>query len=82
MSDDDIVQIAIAQARSHAAAVKTGCEITEKRYGRAIDALRAAYERAQLDPQAKIPTPLTAAISVLIAISEQDKQNIYGDKAA
>lgn len=76
-NENDIIELAMAHQRALAAAVKTGCEITERRYGRGIAGLRKAYEQACLDPNAKIPSPLTACIAALIALHQEDQTNLY-----
>lgn len=83
MNKDDfgtfIKDMAFGMAHSQAEALRTGCELTEKRYSRALIALRAAYEAALLDPKCVLTTPLTAAICAALAIHEQDRTNIYAN---
>jgi hypothetical protein len=77
--NNDIAKIISDMAHAQAHAVRVGCQITEQRYGRSIRALRLAFEAAQLDPNVKMPTVLTATILALFALHEQDQVNLYAN---
>lgn len=64
----DIVEFAKEQARIQARMLQTGMEIADEKFYRQIRALERAYQQAVLNPQTKIPTPLTAVMHSLFGM--------------
>lgn len=84
MSDPafDIGKFVQETADTHRRLIQQGIDIGEGRYNTTIQALEAAYRRAMLNPDAKIPTYLEAAIFVLIGMNiAMPKGDTSGDYA-
>ena len=66
--------------KSHARMVKIGIQAAEERYQGVIRALDKGMQAAALDPEAKIPSYLSAAIHVLLTM--RTMTDAYGNDYA
>lgn len=76
----DLGEMIRQMGETHARMARIGMDAVEQRYATALRALDAGYRAAEMDPEAKIPSYLMAAIHALLTIRDIDAQNRFANE--